>query len=224
MRFLVIVMMLSLLSCNNKKNKGGDTSSDTNTEDRIAQVEKSRAATNTTEATPQKRMATKSKTASNLFDEILAEPCGLININELGKMMKIDSELIRTKDGSTSKTKSARSCFFRWDGEHSSNSGVLIQVQSNPIPNEFFQYGSTFIASKLNTGEQAYDGVEEISFKFKPFNGIGDDGAYNHELGKYFWRQGEDIVFMLAFNLGLDEKEQLSLARKLAKMVMGRYE
>lgn len=148
----------------------------------------------------------------------LPEPCGLLSDAFIANVIGVEKDAVTLKDGSNPATPYARSCFFRWDHNGIPNSGVLIQVQSNPVPNEFPEWAPYYLQAKRNSGEKSPDG--STTFKYKDFEGMGVDGAYSFELHRYLWRDAKDYVYMVAFNLPSTESEEIEWAKKLGAELM----
>lgn len=150
------------------------------------------------------------------YDKNVPDACSLLTTAEIAEAIGVDASGISIKDGSNLKSLNVRSCFFRWEHIGVPNSGVLIQAQSNPLPDDFPSWGTTYIKSKMESGEKSMDGE---TFIYKPFNGGGVEGAYNHAQSKYFWRMDDKLIYTITFNLGADEPTQLAWAEKIAKYV-----
>ena len=150
------------------------------------------------------------------YDPNVPDACTLITIEEIASVIGVNSADISVKDGSNLRALNVRSCFFRWEHNGAPNSGVLVQAQSNPLPEEFPNWGTTYIKAKIESGDKTLEGA---TFLYKPFNGGGVEGAYNHEMKKYFWRLNDEIIYTLTFNLGADEPTQLAWAEKLAQII-----
>ena len=58
---------------------------------------------------------------------------------------------------------------------------------------------------------------------FKTLEGLGDDGAYSTEAGKYFWRLGDQVVFSIAFNTTHTPEQQYRIARNLGALLTQNY-
>ncbi len=147
----------------------------------------------------------------------LPNACQLVTRDEIGRLMNIDGGDIEVKDGSAGSDHS-KACFFKWVGQRP-NAGILIQVQKNPVGDEFPGWATSFVESKRTMGESDFTGGSE-NFKYKDLEGLGDDGAYSYEMGKYFWRTGNDYVYMLAFNEDMSASKQLSVAKQFGKIIM----
>lgn len=151
----------------------------------------------------------------------IPDACTLINEPFIGKTISVNSDAITIKDGSISATSTARSCFFRWEHKGVPNSGVLIQIQENPLPEEISDWAAYFIQAKINSGDS--DPTSGVNYKYKPVDGIGVKGAYNYDMHRYFFRTEDDKVFMVAFNIRATEQEELSWAKDIGKEVLKNY-
>jgi hypothetical protein len=155
------------------------------------------------------------------FDKTIPDACTLIKPEYIAKVMGIDKEAINIKDGSSTKNKKARSCFFKWDGDIP-NGGILVQLMKNPVEDEFADWVTHFVANKKKNGEQSFT-QEGVKYIYEDWNVVGDEGAFSAESGKYIWRVGNEMVFMLAFNLSLDNEAQKAAAAKLAPEIMKNF-
>ena len=150
------------------------------------------------------------------YDKNVPDACSLLTTQEIATALGVDANSISVKDGSNLKSLNVRSCFFRWEHDGIPNSGVLIQAQSNPLPDDFPTWSTTYIKSKMESGEKSMDGE---TFLYKPFNGGGVEGAYNHSQSKYFWRLDDKLIYTITFNVPSDEQTQLAWAEKIAAYV-----
>jgi len=154
-------------------------------------------------------------------DRALPDACTLVNEEFIGNTIEVNSDAITIKDGSISSTSTARSCFFRWEHKGVPNSGVLIQIQENPLPEEINDWAAYFIQAKIHSGDTDPSGG--TNFKYKPFEGIGVTGAYNYDMHRYFYRTEDDKVFLIAFNISATEQEELKWAKAIGKEVFNNY-
>ena len=60
---------------------------------------------------------------------------------------------------------------FKWDEPHVDNGGMFIQVSTNPVYDEFPEYITTYIATKLKEGEMTMG--SSTPTVFKPFDAAG---------------------------------------------------
>lgn len=150
----------------------------------------------------------------------LPDACKLVTEDFLGRLMGVDPGYINVKDGSgRSPSANQRPCFFKWDSDDQPNAGVLVQIQTNPLPpGEFPDWSSYFISAKKNHGDKSPDG--ETTFRYKDFNSIGVSGAYSSELSRYYWRDEQERVFMVAFNIPSTPTQQMGWAERISKEVM----
>lgn len=151
----------------------------------------------------------------------LPATCQFLSEAFLGRYFKTDASAIKVKDASSPKTKYVRSCFFKWDNGVIANSGIFLQIQENPFPDEIPNYATSFISSKKEKGEQMM-AEEIIKYEYKDFD-AGDEGCYSDEQGKFYWRVGDEYVFMLALNLGMDKKSERRYGTDLIREIMKNY-
>ena len=152
----------------------------------------------------------------------LPSACGLINPEALGKILRVEHTQITLKDGSGRQSPHSQSCFFRWTHEGTPNSGVLIQVQDNPLPDEFPDWAAYYVAAKVDQGEQMPDGSGSYRYT-KIEDGLGDAAAYSYDLGRYIWRVNKEYVFMVAFNLPGSGEQKIKWAEAIGKEVMKNF-
>ncbi|HMP32041.1 MAG TPA: hypothetical protein PKD85_20720, partial [Saprospiraceae bacterium] len=110
-------------------------------------------------------------------------------------------------------------CFFRWSTMDKPNAGVFVQVYTNPIEEDTKNW-ATLRMQGLKSGQA---GTTEESTTFKDFPGVGDEGAYNEQLSTFYWRIGENYVFMLAFNLDIPAEEKYNHAQAISQEVMSNF-
>jgi len=74
----------------------------------------------------------------------LPDACSLVSAADVAKIMKVDAGDIEVKDGSGKSSAHSRACFFKWIGERP-NAGILVQVQKNPVGDEFPGWETTHL-------------------------------------------------------------------------------
>ncbi len=161
--------------------------------------------------------------ASSTDGQILSSvpnACALISVEEIANILGVPAADIKQNDASHTRSPYTRSCFFRWDGA-SANTGVLLQVQANPVQEEYAEWVTLFVSSKRTSGEKTM-GTNE-TFKYDKLEGLGDDGSYSHRLGKYIWRDGNKYAFMIAFNTNSAKEIQMKNAKAIGNIMMENY-
>ncbi|MBK8699566.1 MAG: hypothetical protein IPN29_08490 [Saprospiraceae bacterium] len=150
----------------------------------------------------------------------IPDPCTMLTANYLGTTFALNA-LPEIKSGSKKPQPSEKSCFFRFEDPKKPNGGIMLQIMTNPYPDEIPDYPELVIKGKIEDGEQVpYD---KKVIKFKPFNDLGDGGCYSYEAGKYHWKIKDQYVFLLAFNTSHDEATQKQLAVKIGKEIMRNF-
>jgi len=148
------------------------------------------------------------------------DACALITKEEIAKIFGISAGAISEKDASHTKSPYTRSCFYRWEGA-SPNTGILLQVQANPVAEEYAEWVSLYVESKRTTGEKEMGSND--TYRYKKLEGLGDDGSYSHRLGKYVWRDANNYVFMVAFNTNSAPEVQMKNVKSIGKIMMSNY-
>ncbi|MGB4960102.1 MAG: hypothetical protein WBO36_11555 [Saprospiraceae bacterium] len=147
----------------------------------------------------------------------LPKACELLDVAKVQEILKAKSA-VNLKDADDPTNTSASSCFFKWDDPDTPNAGILIQIQKNPVFNEYDQYISTFVSSKITEGETTLG--DAAPKKYKTFNAGGFSGAYSFEHSRFYWNIGSDYLFMLAFNVStLSEGDMVEIAEVIAAEV-----
>ncbi|MBT8188827.1 MAG: hypothetical protein KJO29_00240 [Bacteroidia bacterium] len=152
----------------------------------------------------------------------LPSACNLISAEKIARILKVNKDVITLKDGSGSQSKHSQSCFFRWTHNGVPNSGILIQVQDNPLPEEAPDWASYYISAKINQGEQIPDGSGSFRYE-RVKDGLGDAAAFSGELSRYVWRVGTEYVFMIAFNFPGTPEQKKKWAEALGTEVMNNF-
>ncbi|HPN72034.1 MAG TPA: hypothetical protein PLZ32_21060 [Saprospiraceae bacterium] len=143
--------------------------------------------------------------------------CDLLSKEFLMKEMNADDFTFNSKNGGSSET--TESCFFQWTTASKPNAGVMLQIMKNAFEEETPVWATEYI----NGMKAGNAGTATGSEMFKEFDGAGDDGVYSNKLSQYFWRLGNNYVFMLAFNLDNSEEEKLEFAKELAEETMTNF-
>lgn len=152
---------------------------------------------------------------------VVANACNMVPLEQIAEALGLEATQLEVTDSSEKgANRKSSSCFFKWDDFDLPNAGILFQSMRNPMPDEIPDYVIRFIESKKSTGER---GIDEAPILFQDFPGIGDEGAYSTDAGKYFWRLGDKALLSIAFNTTHSATEQYVIARKLATLMTEGY-
>ncbi len=143
----------------------------------------------------------------------LPKACEMLAPERLQEILKISYPVV-LKDSSDPESGGSQACFFKWDDPNTSNAGILIQIMTNPVYEEYSGYISGYVQNKLKEGENMMGQEETIPYKsFKVGN---KEGAYSFQQGRFYWSAGGNYLFMLAFNVStLSESKMVSVAQKI---------
>lgn len=143
----------------------------------------------------------------------IASGCDLLSISFVAKTFGVNAADIEVKPSGKG-MEHAKACFYKWNKPGVKDAGMFVQVQQNPLPEEFPEWAAYYVQAKLDHGDKAPDGSQ--SHRYKAFD-MGHKGAYNYDLGRYVWRTEQGNIFMVAFNLDGSEPEYLRWADILGK-------
>lgn len=161
----------------------------------------------------------KRRAENKIKDNGIPNPCVMISKQQISSLFDVEPDAINIKSGSSPTSKNTKSCFFRWSTPESPNTGMLIQLMTNPVADEVEDWPTKFVESKITDGDNSFDGSGTV-YKYKRFDGVGDAGAYNYDSGKYVWRLGNDMIYTVAFNITEKEDKQVEQVRKIADIIM----
>ncbi|NNF36621.1 MAG: hypothetical protein HKN68_21140 [Saprospiraceae bacterium] len=115
--------------------------------------------------------------------------------------------------------KNSNSAFYSIDDPDLGNAAVMLQVSSNPLPTDISdsEFASYYINNKITEGERDLSNPE-VSIKFDEWD-MGVSGAYNKDLGKYYWRDKEHFIYLFATNTTLPIERQYQAAQKVARSI-----
>jgi hypothetical protein len=115
--------------------------------------------------------------------------------------------------------KNSNSIFYQIDDPDLGNAAVMIQVTKNPLPDDISDkdYAAYYINNKVNEGERSAKNPEEPT-RFEDWD-VGVAGAYNKDLGKYYWRDKDHVIYLFATNVTLPIETQFKAAQKVAKVI-----
>lgn len=160
--------------------------------------------------------------AAEKLEGELPPPCELVS----GEFVKSTLGLkmpLELKEGTAPDPKAtARACFYRWEDPLFPNAAILVQVMKNPVPDEGYDdWAFFFVDSKKSSGEASMN--DPVPKKFEPYNDLGDTGAANDEIKKYYWQVSNKLVFMVAFNMDAPPAKLRAAAKKIGEEVMKNY-
>lgn len=165
------------------------------------------------------RPAVKNPANKVIMDQV-PNACDLVSAEFVANVVSANVKEMSHINATTEQSPYTNSCFYRWPN-NGVNDGILLQVQANPVAEEYAEWVTLFVESKKTDGERAMQGGGAVIFK--DLDGLGDAGAYSHELGKYIWRSGNDFAFTLTFRSNSAPAKQLSMAKKIGQEVMRNY-
>ena len=154
--------------------------------------------------------------------ELLPQMCDLVPVSYIAEILEVGPDAITPKNSTPGGgNPKSRTCFFKWEDPDFANTGIMMQAMRNPMIDEFPGYIPTYIESKRLNGEQLI--AEETPYMFKELIGLGDEGVYSSDVGKYYWRFSDQVIFLLAFNTIHGHQKQRDIATKLAKRMTQEY-
>lgn len=155
-------------------------------------------------------------------ETVLPFACDLVRNSQMLEIIKINEEL-DVMDGNRSGTSSnASSCFYKWNDAVYGSSGVMIQVQKNPLPDELPDFVQAYIDNKKYEGENANE-AGGAKYKYKDFEGLNIEGVqaiYNEELNRYYFAKDTKYLNSVAFNYPLKREVLDAYFVEIAKLML----
>lgn len=151
--------------------------------------------------------------------DLLPEMCELVSLDEIAAALSLDVSQLTTKNSTPAGAKpNQRTCFFKWNDPNYPNTGIMMQALRNPMEVEFPEYIEVYMTSKRQNGENKLG--DDFVHQFKDLGGMADEGIYNADVGKYYWRFSDKVILHLAFNTIHEQEEQFDIAMILGtKMI-----
>ncbi len=152
----------------------------------------------------------------------LVSPCLLIGNKDLADILGLDAKDISISGGRGSGP-SSKSCSVSWGKPGEVRNIIHLSIQMNPLPGEFENFGEAFINSKIKNGDMGYPN-EGKPYKYQKLDGYNSLAAYNDDLRRLYWNHGEEYVFSIYYNAGLDSKTRKKHGLKIAKILDSNFD
>lgn len=142
----------------------------------------------------------------------LPVPATLLSNSLVEQVLELKPQSVSVRSPKDAGTVLVKNTFYKWEDIANPNAGMFVQLMTNPVYDEFEDYNSMVVDSKLTRGEEA-PGLSKAT-PFKPLK-IGKlTVAYSVETSRVYWNIGNNYVFMLAFNiLDFDETKLIKCAQ-----------
>lgn len=125
----------------------------------------------------------------------IPDPCSFVDAKYLARKLGASEGHIKQSQGkvSPSVANTSRSCFWRWNG-----AGMMIQISTNPMPEQVPNYISKSLNTKRSFGDSSLGG--ENSSKFVDFNGPGTINIKHEATSRYYVSKGDEYMIFIMFN------------------------
>ncbi|MDG2450786.1 MAG: hypothetical protein P8M34_14150 [Saprospiraceae bacterium] len=155
-------------------------------------------------------------------ENLLPEMCDIVSLKDLAQIFKLDeSEIIKRNTTPSESNPKQRTCFFKWEDPNYPNTAIMVQALRNPLGDEYPNYIVEIMNTKRQNGENTMNG--DGPNLFSDIESMADEAIYNADIGKYFWRFSDKVLFHLAFNTNHSNSEQLEMATKLGDKMIENY-
>ncbi|MDG2450787.1 MAG: hypothetical protein P8M34_14155 [Saprospiraceae bacterium] len=119
-----------------------------------------------------------------------------------------------------SRAANSNTCFFKWEDPNFPNTGIMMQVKTNPYPSDLPNWAMVTMNRLRANGE---NGLVEDNYRYKELPGMATEGLYNADIGKYYWRFSDEVILFLAFNTMHEQDEQIKIANNLGAQMIKNY-
>lgn len=144
-------------------------------------------------------------------EKTMPSVCSVFTPEEIADLFEVDVAEVKEASGNkgTVPNDKSRSCFWRW-----STTGIMLQVSTNPLPEEVDDWCTRYINTKKSSGEKAVSSPGK-QFTYVDFDGPGTENIYNEGLGRYYVTQEEEYIISLVFNGNIGKSKQRKAAKKI---------
>ena len=149
---------------------------------------------------------------------LMADMSNLVPVEEIATALNIDPSKITKVPNQAANT---NTCFFKWDDPNFPNTGIMMQMKTNPYPDELPEWAVVTMSGLRQDGETALG--EDFNHRYKELRGMASEGLYNADLGKYYWRFSDKVVMFLAFNTIHEQQEQFEIATEIGTKMIKNY-
>lgn len=142
----------------------------------------------------------------------LPVPATLLSNSLVEQVLELKPQSVSVRSPKDAGTMLVKNTFYKWDDVANPNAGMFVQLMTNPVYDEFEDYNSMVIDSKLTKGEEAPGLSKATPFKSLKIGKV--IVAYSVETSRIYWNIGNNYVFMMAFNfLNFDEAKLVRSAQ-----------
>ena len=149
---------------------------------------------------------------------LLVDMSQLVPIEDIAKALSLDLNQIKKVP---SRTDNMNTCFFKWEDPNFPNTGIMMQIKTNPYPLDLPDWAMASMNSLRQNGEAALG--ETYGYRYKDLDGMATEGLYNADIGKYYWRLTDKVILFLAFNTIHEQEEQFQIATEIGTHMIKNY-
>ena len=142
----------------------------------------------------------------------LPSPANLLANSIVEQVLELKPQSVSVRSPKDAGTMLVKNTFYKWEDISNPNAGMFVQLMTNPVYDEFEDYNSLVVDSKLTKGEEAPGLSKATPFKSLKIGKL--TVAYSVETSRIYWNVGNNYVLMLAFNiLNFDEAKLVKSAQ-----------
>lgn len=149
----------------------------------------------------------------------LPDPASFVSTEEIEKMFGLSAGGIYDVKPNNNPQNASRNVFYLISDPDLGNAGMLIAAYGNPIPDEMDDPSYAFWRIDALKSQGTGDPSEADKFEKYDDWDMGLDGAYSKESSRYFWRDSNNVIYMIAFNVTQSKDLQFEIANKVAKKI-----
>jgi len=140
----------------------------------------------------------------------MPDPAILLSGTELEMILGLPSQSVSVKSPKDAGGMQVKNTFYKWNDPNNPNTGIFIQLMTNPVFDDYYEYNSIIVSSKLEKGESAPGMSQPFTFKEKNIGKV--KVAYSVEGSRVYWNIGNNYIVSLSFNmLGLNEPQLIKI-------------
>ena len=153
----------------------------------------------------------------------LPNACDIVTSDQMAEILGLEEGELEMLDGNrNNKGANNTSCFYKWYDDSYDNSGVMIQIIRNSMPDELPDYVQATMNNKKWNGENSFE-EPGVKYMYVDYEGIEVPAIFNDELDRYYFTKGYKYLYSVAFNYPIETTEMHQMFDKISALMLNNF-